>query len=61
MLTTAEGVETQDQLSFLRSEGCNQVQGYHLGRPQPADKLGQLLEKDASVQPMRVERERARA
>ena len=36
----AEGVETADQLAFLREQGCNEVQGYLLGRPQPeADAL----------------------
>lgn len=29
----AEGVETQDQLQFLKEQGCHQVQGYLLGRP----------------------------
>ena len=33
MLTTAEGVETPDQLSCVRLEGCNQVQGYVFSRP----------------------------
>jgi diguanylate cyclase (GGDEF)-like protein/PAS domain S-box-containing protein len=31
----AEGVETEAQLAFLAKEGCNQVQGYLIGRPQP--------------------------
>lgn len=31
--TTAEGVETKEQAEFLRSEGCSEMQGYHLGRP----------------------------
>ncbi|MNI49934.1 Phytochrome-like protein cph2 [compost metagenome] len=31
----AEGVETAEQLAFLRAQGCNEVQGYFLGRPQP--------------------------
>jgi diguanylate cyclase (GGDEF)-like protein len=31
----AEGVETQAQLDFLVGEGCSEIQGYLLGRPQP--------------------------
>jgi predicted signal transduction protein with EAL and GGDEF domain len=31
----AEGVETQIQLDILLSEGCNEAQGYFLGRPKP--------------------------
>jgi EAL domain-containing protein (putative c-di-GMP-specific phosphodiesterase class I) len=41
--TTAEGVETHDQLQILRDEGCTEVQGYLLGRPQPADSVAHLL------------------
>ena len=37
--TTAEGVETQQQLDFLRDEGCTEAQGYHCGRPMPAEAL----------------------
>ena len=44
MATTAEGVETQDQLQFLKREGCDEAQGYYIGRPMPAadliDKIG---------------------
>lgn len=33
----AEGVETRDQLHFLRAMGCHEVQGYYTGRPVVAD------------------------
>jgi EAL domain-containing protein (putative c-di-GMP-specific phosphodiesterase class I) len=35
----AEGVETQMQLSILQVEGCNEAQGYLLGRPRPIDEI----------------------
>jgi diguanylate cyclase (GGDEF)-like protein/PAS domain S-box-containing protein len=31
----AEGVETEEQLNFLRAEHCNEIQGYLVGRPKP--------------------------
>ena len=37
MTVIAEGVETRAQLDFLRDHGCNEVQGFLLARPQPAD------------------------
>jgi EAL domain-containing protein (putative c-di-GMP-specific phosphodiesterase class I) len=40
----AEGVETAEQLSLLRDLRCDQAQGYHLGRPMPADDLAARLE-----------------
>jgi diguanylate cyclase (GGDEF)-like protein/PAS domain S-box-containing protein len=43
---TAEGVETRRQLNMLRGQGCTFAQGYLLGRPHPADQLGQHLDKD---------------
>ena len=42
----AEGVETSDQLAFLRAEGCDGVQGYYFGRPMPAqDFIARVLEE----------------
>jgi diguanylate cyclase (GGDEF)-like protein/PAS domain S-box-containing protein len=45
MTTTAEGVETKEQLDILRTEGCVQVQGYLFSRPKPAREIPALLEK----------------
>lgn len=39
----AEGVETEDQLVFLSSRRCNEVQGYLISRPLPADEAISLL------------------
>ena len=36
MTTTAEGIETEEQLAHLRADGCTEVQGYLLGRPMSA-------------------------
>ncbi|PVM84597.1 EAL domain-containing protein [Caulobacter endophyticus] len=35
----AEGVETQEQIDFLRGESCAELQGYAIGRPGPIDSL----------------------
>jgi predicted signal transduction protein with EAL and GGDEF domain len=39
----AEGVETEEQLVFLRKHGCDEVQGYWYSRPQPVDKIERWL------------------
>jgi EAL domain-containing protein (putative c-di-GMP-specific phosphodiesterase class I) len=43
MTTTAEGVETLEQLECVRSEGYTEVQGYFFSRPRPADEITRLL------------------
>ena len=43
IVTTAEGVETQEQLDLLRVLGCTEMQGYLFSRPQPAADIMRLL------------------
>lgn len=42
MPTTAEGIETQEQLDFVRVCGCTHAQGFLLGRPVRNDEIAQL-------------------
>ena len=43
VITTAEGVETLEQLNALRGQGCAEIQGYFISRPAPASEIAQLL------------------
>jgi EAL domain-containing protein (putative c-di-GMP-specific phosphodiesterase class I) len=43
LTVVAEGVETAEQLEFLRELRCEEIQGYHLSRPLPAAELRQFL------------------
>ncbi|MDN5753100.1 MAG: EAL domain-containing protein [Nitrosospira sp.] len=39
----AEGVETVEQFDFLRMRGCDEIQGYYLAKPLPANEISELL------------------
>ncbi|HLH51188.1 MAG TPA: EAL domain-containing protein, partial [Roseiarcus sp.] len=43
MRTTAEGVETEEQLEWLTAEGCHEVQGRLFSMPVPAEEVMSLL------------------
>jgi len=47
LTTVAEGVETQDQLTMLQREGCDEIQGYLIGRPQPIGEYAVLVGRPA--------------
>ena len=61
MLTTAEGVETAEQLSQLRMERCNEVQGYLFSPPVDPDCIPQLLERWNGIVVLGKRRARERA
>ena len=43
----AEGVETAEQLAFLRDKGCDQCQGYLVSKPVPADEFARVWLREA--------------
>ena len=45
----AEGVETADQVAFLRERGCDEGQGYYFSRPVPADEFTSMLKARRSL------------
>jgi diguanylate cyclase (GGDEF)-like protein/PAS domain S-box-containing protein len=51
MQTTAEGVETQDELTLVRNLGCSLVQGYIFGKPMPAEDALALASEGAIIRP----------
>jgi diguanylate cyclase (GGDEF)-like protein len=49
MTTTAEGVETKQQLEQVRLLGCTEIQGFVFSRPQPATDIARFLNPDRRV------------
>lgn len=46
MKVVAEGVETLEQLGYLRANACDEIQGYYLSKPITADEMARFLERD---------------
>lgn len=44
--TIAEGVETRSQLEFLQQSDCDEIQGYYISKPQPAELFQAFLSKN---------------
>jgi EAL domain-containing protein (putative c-di-GMP-specific phosphodiesterase class I) len=49
LCTIAEGVETQEQIDFLRREGCAQIQGYWLSKPLSAEALTAFVQQRGQI------------
>lgn len=47
----AEGVETEEQLKFLKDQACDEIQGYLFSKPTDADRFADLLRKQAGASP----------
>lgn len=56
MTATAEGVEDRPQLEILRAEGCDEVQGFHVGKPMPAKAIDDLLAIASKAAPLHLHR-----
>jgi EAL domain-containing protein (putative c-di-GMP-specific phosphodiesterase class I) len=55
IVSVVEGVETEEQRSFIVDQGCPLAQGFGLGRPAPVEDVTRLLEQDAVAQQIRAQ------
>jgi diguanylate cyclase (GGDEF)-like protein len=55
VVSVVEGVETEEQCTFLVEHGCPLAQGFALGRPAPVDATTRLLEQDAVAQRLKAQ------
>ena len=51
MSTTAEGIETEEQLAAVRDQGCNEVQGFLFSPPISAQAVTEMLAEEAATRP----------
>ena len=54
LTVVAEGIETEDELRFLQDMQCDQVQGYLISKPLPAEEINKLLAHPARIKRMIV-------
>lgn len=47
----AEGVETVEQLEYLKQKGCDKIQGYYFSRPVAPDLIREMLKEDSKLTP----------
>ena len=48
IMVVAEGIETQEQFSYLKKCGCDFIQGYFISKPVPESKVGMFLEGEGT-------------
>ena len=47
--TVAEGVEDEDQVEFLASEGCDMIQGFYFAKPMPGSDFEEKMKESEAV------------